>query len=41
MVLAIKNLFKTKFPHTPLHTGDNFMSVAKGLAYSGYLFDEV
>lgn len=40
MVLAVKNLFKTKFPDTPLHTGDNFMSVAKGLAYSGYLFNE-
>ncbi|MNH32933.1 putative chaperone [compost metagenome] len=40
MVLAIKNLFKDRFPDTPMHTGDNFMSVAKGLAYSGYLFNE-
>lgn len=40
MVLAVKNLFKVRFPDTPMHTGDNFMSVAKGLAYSGYLFNE-
>ena len=40
MVLAVKNLFKARFPDTPLHTGDNFMSVARGLAYSGYLFNE-
>lgn len=40
MVSAVKNLFQVRFPDTPLHTGDNFMSVAKGLAYSGYLFDE-
>jgi hypothetical chaperone protein len=40
MVLAVKNLFKARFPDTPLHTGDNFMSVAKGLAYSGYLFND-
>jgi len=39
MVSAIQNLFKTKFPHIPLNSGDNFKSVAKGLAYSGYLFD--
>ncbi|GGI24557.1 Hsp70 family protein [Pedobacter mendelii] len=38
MVAAIQNLFKNKFPHTPLNSGDNFKSVAKGLAYSGYLF---
>lgn len=40
MVLAVKKLFQARFPGTPLHTGDNFMSVAKGLAYSGYLFNE-
>ena len=40
MVAAIKDLFKTKFPNTPVHSGDNFISVAKGLAYSGYLFEE-
>lgn len=39
MVPAIKNLFKTRFPHIPLNSGDNFQSVAKGLAYSGYLFE--
>ncbi|NTD99182.1 Hsp70 family protein [Agrobacterium tumefaciens] len=38
MVSAIQQLFKTKFPHIPLNSGDNFKSVAKGLAYSGYLF---
>jgi len=39
MVAAVQNLFKTKFPHIPLNSGDNFKSVAKGLAYSGYLFE--
>ncbi|KQM76294.1 heat-shock protein [Pedobacter sp. Leaf216] len=40
MVSAVQNLFKRKFPHIPLNSGDNFKSVAKGLAYSGYLFEE-
>ncbi|KLT67340.1 Hsp70 family protein [Pedobacter sp. BMA] len=40
MVAAIQDLFKSKFPHIPLNSGDNFKSVAKGLAYSGYLFEE-
>lgn len=40
MVSAIQNLFKSKFPHIPLNSGDNFKSVAKGLAYSGYLFED-
>lgn len=40
MVSAIQHLFKTKFPHIPMNSGDNFKSVAKGLAYSGYLFEE-
>ncbi len=39
MVGSIQRLFKTKFPHITLNAGDNFKSVAKGLAYSGYLFD--
>ncbi|WP_443944698.1 Hsp70 family protein [Pedobacter sp. AW1-32] len=39
MVGSIQKLFKTKFPHLTLNSGDNFKSVAKGLAYSGYLFD--
>ncbi|MDQ0638710.1 putative chaperone protein [Pedobacter sp. W3I1] len=39
MVSAVQNLFKRKFPHIPLNSGDNFKSVAKGLAYSGYLFE--
>lgn len=40
LVGAIQNLFKTKFPHVSVNSGDNFESVAKGLAYSGYLFEE-
>jgi len=40
MVRAIKNLFTTRFPHIPVNSGDNFQSVAKGLAYSGYLFED-
>jgi len=39
MVASIQMLFKTKFPHITLNSGDNFKSVAKGLAYSGYLFE--
>ncbi|MFC4211032.1 Hsp70 family protein [Pedobacter lithocola] len=39
MVASIQNLFKNKFLHIPMNSGDNFKSVAKGLAYSGYLFD--
>lgn len=38
MVGAIQHLFKTRFPHIPVNSGDNFNSVARGLAYSGYLF---
>jgi hypothetical chaperone protein len=38
MVSAVRNLFNDKFPNKPIHSGDNFISVAKGLAYSGYLF---
>ncbi|MBB6237311.1 putative chaperone protein [Pedobacter sp. AK013] len=40
MVSAVQNMFKSKFPHIPLNSGDNFKSVAKGLAYSGYLFED-
>jgi hypothetical chaperone protein len=39
LVREIKNMFKMKFPHVPIHSGDNFISVSKGLAFSGYLFD--
>lgn len=39
LVAAVKELFTTKFPHVPVNSGDNFTSVAQGLAYSGYLFD--
>jgi hypothetical chaperone protein len=40
MVGSIQKLFKNKFPHVKLNSGDNFKSVAKGLAYSGYLFED-
>jgi len=39
MVGSIQKLFKNRFPHVNLNSGDNFQSVAKGLAYSGYLFE--
>ncbi|WP_432709131.1 Hsp70 family protein [Pedobacter sp.] len=39
-VRAIQHLFKSKFPHIKVNSGDNFTSVAKGLAYSNYLFEE-
>jgi hypothetical chaperone protein len=39
MIGSIKTLFRNKFPHVKLNSGDNFKSVAKGLAYSGYLFE--
>ncbi len=40
MVGAVLHLFKTKFPNVQINSGDNFTSVAKGLAYSGYLFED-
>jgi hypothetical chaperone protein len=40
MVPSIKALFEDKFPGKPIHSGDTFISVAKGLAYSGYLFED-
>ena len=39
LVTAVQELFKTKFPHITIKSDDNFISVAKGLAYSGYLFE--
>ncbi|WP_345951981.1 Hsp70 family protein [Mucilaginibacter sp. PAMB04274] len=39
MVGSVQNIFKEKFPHVNLNSGDNFKSVATGLAYSGYLFE--
>ncbi|SDS83029.1 hypothetical chaperone protein [Mucilaginibacter mallensis] len=38
MVGSIQKLFQSRFPHVNLNSADNFQSVAKGLAYSGYLF---
>jgi hypothetical chaperone protein len=40
MVSSIQKLFRNRFPHVNLNSGDNFKSVAKGLAYSGYLFED-
>ncbi|AYL95410.1 Hsp70 family protein [Mucilaginibacter celer] len=40
MVGSIQKLFKNRFPDVKLNSGDNFKSVATGLAYSGYLFEE-
>lgn len=40
LVGSIQTLFKEKFPFIPIHSGDNFLSVAKGLALSEYLFEE-
>jgi hypothetical chaperone protein len=39
LVGAVQKLFRTRFPHIPMNSGDNFTSVAQGLAYSGYLFE--
>ena len=39
LVRAVQELFKTKLPHVSIKSDDNFISVAKGLAYSGYLFE--
>jgi hypothetical chaperone protein len=38
MVAAVQQLFRSRFPNVPVNSADNFTSVAKGLAYSGYLF---
>lgn len=40
LVSGVKKLFKNKFPNTPIRDGNTFISVAQGLAYSGYLFEE-
>ncbi|WP_207420085.1 Hsp70 family protein [Desertivirga brevis] len=40
MVKAVRDLFVTKFPNSKINSGDNFISVANGLAYSGYLFED-
>jgi hypothetical chaperone protein len=40
LVKAVQELFKRKFPHGKIETGDHFISVVKGLAYSGYLFEK-
>ena len=40
MVGSIQKLFKHRFPQVNLNSGDNFKSVATGLALSGYLFEE-
>ena len=40
MVKAVRRLFQTKFPDSKINSGDNFISVANGLAYSGYLFEK-
>jgi hypothetical chaperone protein len=37
-VRRIQKIFSEKMPHVDLRSGDNFQSVAKGLAYSGYLY---
>ena len=41
LVPSVKQIFEQKFPTTPIHSGDNFISVANGLALSEYLFEEV
>lgn len=40
LVGEIRNLFSKRFPETSMKDGDTFVSVAKGLAYSGYLFSD-
>lgn len=40
LLRAVKRLFEEKFPGVPVRSEDNFVSVAKGLAYSGYLFED-
>lgn len=39
LVVGIQELFAAKFPNVEIKSDDNFISVAKGLAYCGYLFD--
>ena len=40
LVKAVRAMFKEKLPYSKINTGDNFISVANGLAYSGYLFED-
>jgi len=40
LVPSVKQIFEQKFTTTPIHSGDNFISVANGLALSEYLFEE-
>ena len=40
LVGEIRNLFSRRFPETSMKDGDTFVSVANGLAYSGYLFSD-
>jgi hypothetical chaperone protein len=40
LVGSVKQIFKNRFPEIPIHSGDNFISVANGLALSEYLFEE-
>jgi hypothetical chaperone protein len=40
LVPAVQALFSNKFKGVKLNTADNFTSVAKGLAYSGYLLED-
>lgn len=37
LVKAVHNIFTKRFDSELIKTGDNFLSVSKGLAYSGYL----
>lgn len=39
LVVAVQEMFRKKLPNAAIRSEDNFISVAKGLAYSGYLFD--
>jgi hypothetical chaperone protein len=39
LVPAVQNLFRKRFGAEKIHSGDNFISVTKGLAYSHYLLN--
>jgi len=39
LVVAVQEMFRKKLPHVAIKSEDNFISVAKGLAYCGYLFE--
>ena len=40
MVRAVQQLFQNKFPDVKISSGNNFTSVADGLAFSSYLFKD-